>query len=166
MRQDNDLAVSLVQSVARIAREAERLFTPKGVTLAQLRVLDLLATRADGVAQHELVKAADTANASAVSSVLRLMEYKNKWLTRNIDRNNRRTWIVKITPLGRRVWRKAISEYHSHVVNRLAPLGDARLLRITTDLTAIRSILFDKTTHILPKPTSRCHPTPVQSNPE
>ena len=95
------LIVAVLSTADAFLRESQRLFRPLGLTGAQFNVLNLLAGAADGISQRELGDRL-LVDRSNVTGLLDRME-KAGWVRRTDHPEDRRVYLVRLTPAGRRV---------------------------------------------------------------
>jgi len=106
---DYALVVAVLSTADAFLRESQRLFRPLGLTGAQFNVLNLLADAADGVSQRELGDRL-LVDRSNVTGLLDRME-KAGWVQRKDHPDDRRVYLVTLTPAGRALWAKAHALY-------------------------------------------------------
>lgn len=108
-----DVALELTTAVMATAdaflRESQRLFRPHGLTAAQYNVLNVLAPHPGGMSQRQLsdVLVVDRSN---VTGLLDRME-KAGWVRRSDAPQDRRVYLVTLTPAGRRLWGKVTPRF-------------------------------------------------------
>lgn len=122
---DYDLVVAVLSTADAFLRESQRLFRPLGLTGAQFNVLNLLAAAAEGVSQRELGDRL-LVDRSNVTGLLDRME-KAGWVRRKDHPQDRRVYLVKLTPAGRALWAKASAVYFEVVVQVTAGLPAKRM---------------------------------------
>ena len=105
-----ELTTAVMATANVFLRESQRLFRPHGLTAAQYNVLNVLASRADGMSQRELsdLLVVDRSN---VTGLLDRME-KAGWVQRADDPADRRVYRVTLTAAGRRLWSEVEPRYH------------------------------------------------------
>lgn len=106
-------------------RESHRLFRPLGLTGAQFNVLNLLAAASGGVSQRELGDRL-LVDRSNVTGLLDRME-KAGWVRRADHPEDRRVYLVTLTPAGRTLWAKANPLYLEVVAQVTAGLTAQRM---------------------------------------
>ncbi len=119
------LVVAVLSTADAFLRESQRLFRPLGLTGAQFNVLNLLAEAADGVSQRELGDRL-LVDRSNVTGLLDRME-KTGWVRRTDHPEDRRVYLVRLTPAGRELWAKASAVYLEVVAQVTAGLPAKRM---------------------------------------
>lgn len=130
---DYALVVAVLSTADAFLRESQRLFRPLGLTGAQFNVLNLLAESADGVSQRELGDRL-LVDRSNVTGLLDRME-KTGWVRRTDHPEDRRVYLVRLTPAGRELWAKASAVY-LEVVAQVAAGLPAKRMEDCTELLA------------------------------
>jgi MarR family 2-MHQ and catechol resistance regulon transcriptional repressor len=104
-----DLIIRLLETSGILVQESRRLFRPHGLTEAQFNVLNVLGPAPAGLSQRELsdVLVVDRSNTTVM---LERME-KSGWVRRADHPDDRRIFLVTLTPAGRKLWQKVLAEY-------------------------------------------------------
>lgn len=126
---DYALVVAVLSTADAFLRGSQRLFRPLGLTGAQFNVLNLLAESADGVSQRELGDRL-LVDRSNVTGLLDRME-KTGWVRRTDHPEDRRVYLVRLTPAGRELWTKANAVYLEVVAQVTAGLPAKRMEECT-----------------------------------
>lgn len=122
---DYALIVAVLSTADAFLRESQRLFRPLGLTGAQFNVLDLLADAPEGVSQRELGDRL-VVDRSNVTGLLDRME-KAGWVRRKDHPEDRRVYLVTLTPSGQALWAKANALYHEAIAQVTAGLSEKRM---------------------------------------
>lgn len=117
---DYALVVAVLSTAEAFLRESQRLFRPLGLTGAQFNVLNLLAEAAGGVSQRELGDRL-LVDRSNVTGLLDRME-KAGWVRRKDHPEDRRIYLITLTPAGRALWMKANALYREVIAQMTAGL--------------------------------------------
>lgn len=129
---DYALVVAVLSTADAFLRESQRLFRPLGLTGAQFNVLNLLSDAPDGLSQRELGDRL-LVDRSNVTGLLDRME-KAGWVRRQDHPDDRRVYLVTLTPAGRTLWSKASTVYLDVVAQVTAGLPAKRMEECTETL--------------------------------
>lgn len=123
-----DLIIRLLETSGILVQESRRLFRPHGLTEAQFNVLNVLGPASAGLSQRELsdVLVVDRSNTTVM---LERME-KSGWVRRADHPDDRRIFLVTLTPAGRKLWQKALAEYVAAVNEVTGVLSEAEIRRM------------------------------------
>lgn len=132
---DYALVVAVLSTADAFLRESQRLFRPLGLTGAQFNVLNLLADAADGMSQRELGDRL-LVDRSNVTGLLDRME-KAGWVQRKDHPDDRRVYLVTLTPAGRALWAKANALYLDVIAQVTSGLPAKRMDECTEVLTRL-----------------------------
>lgn len=116
-----DLIYQTVRTANTLLRESRRLFRPFGVTEAQFNVLNVLSANEEGLSQRELsdILVVDRSN---VTGLLDRME-KSGWVRRHDVPNDRRSYRIRLTASGRKLWASIYPAYEKAVVAAARRVG-------------------------------------------
>ena len=109
-----DLIHQTVRTANTLLRESRRLFRPFGLTDAQFNVLNVLSENEEGLSQRELsdILVVDRSN---VTGLLDRME-KAGWVRRHDVPNDRRSYRIRLTASGKKLWGSIYPAYEKAVV--------------------------------------------------
>ncbi len=118
------LVVQTLRTASTLVRESRRLFRPHGLTAAQFNVLNILAGAPEGLSQTELggILVVDRSN---VTGLIDRME-RAGWVRRADVPGDRRSYRVRLTAGGRRLWERAQADYDRAVRAAVSQMGEAR----------------------------------------
>jgi DNA-binding MarR family transcriptional regulator len=134
--------VELIREIVGASRACEVALVPHpALSLMQFHILDRLASHPDGLHQKHLVSAQETGRSSGVSTSLKKMEYELEWLVREIDRNDRRTFFVKLTAKGKAVLDEARPTYLAALESALKDFSQEEIDTLHSGLRKIRKLL-------------------------
>ena len=117
----HDLAMALRAAYLSMHREADSWLSRFDLTAAQFVVLALLAEQGN-VPQCDLVQRA-TSDKNTIRSIVILLK-KRGLLTREPNPDDGRAWVVRLTDLGNRTFKKVSSEnqrFHERLLSALQP---------------------------------------------
>lgn len=90
-------------------RESQRLFRPHGLTAAQYNLLNVVAESKEGLSQRALGDRL-VVDRSNITGLIDRMETAG-WVRRKNHPVDRRSYLVELTPAGRRVWQEVTPRY-------------------------------------------------------
>ncbi len=102
-------------------RESQRLFRPHGMTAAQYNLLNVVAESKEGLSQRALGDRL-VVDRSNITGLIDRMETAG-WVRRRNHPVDRRSYLVELTPAGRKLWREVTPRYLavvSQVTDRLS----------------------------------------------
>jgi DNA-binding MarR family transcriptional regulator len=116
-----DVVYQTVRTANTLLRESRRLFRPFGLTEAQFNVLNVLSENEEGLSQRELsdILVVDRSN---VTGLLDRME-KAGWVRRHDVPNDRRSYRIRLTASGRKLWASIYPTYEKAVVAAAGRVG-------------------------------------------
>lgn len=122
-----DLIIQVLSAANVMVKESSRLFRPHGISDAQFNVLNVLGTAPSGLSQRELsdVLVVDRSN---ITGLLDRME-KSGWVQRADHPEDRRVYLVTLTPAGKKLWQKVLPEYVAAVRRVTALVPETELKR-------------------------------------
>jgi len=124
---DLSLAVETYRSLKkvhyRIRRELRKKLNEKGVTWPQFHTLYHI--KQEGIAFNKLAKKIHC-NASNMTGLIDRM-VKNGWVYRERSEEDRRVWLVKLTPEGEKLRERLIPEHMENIEKRMAFLSAEEL---------------------------------------
>ncbi len=129
MKSTSARGYALVHAVLRTSdaflRESQRLFRPLGLTAAQFNVINILSDQPEGMSQRALgdLLLVDRSN---VTGLLDRME-KAGWVRRKDHPEDRRVYLITLTPAGRALWAKAHALYQQVIEQVTAGVPEKRL---------------------------------------
>lgn len=118
---DLALVAAVLGTAEAFLRESQRLFRPLGLTGAQFNVLNILARSGAGVSQRVLSDEL-LVDRSNVTGLLDRME-KSGWVRRADHPEDRRVYLITLTPAGRALWEKASPLYLEVVAQVTGKVG-------------------------------------------
>lgn len=107
-----------------LAKEADRVLAPFGITEAQFNVLMLLVYQSEGDMTQTRIGEMLLVNRSNVTGLIDRME-KAGWVRRTFTAGDRRVKFIEITPSGRELLRKAHQAYYTRVEEIMSGLSEA-----------------------------------------
>ncbi|MEY2878723.1 MAG: hypothetical protein RLZZ15_1103 [Verrucomicrobiota bacterium] len=128
---DYALVLAVLATADAFLRESQRLFRPLGLTAAQFNVLNILAGHADGLSQRALGDKL-LVDRSNVTGLLDRMTTAG-WVRRADHPEDRRVYLITLTPAGRKLWAKAAAVYRDVI----AQVTDGLSVRDQRDTAAI-----------------------------
>jgi MarR family 2-MHQ and catechol resistance regulon transcriptional repressor len=116
-----DLIYQTVRTANTLLRESRRLFRPFGLSEAQFNVLNVLSENEQGLSQRELsdILVVDRSN---VTGLLDRME-KSGWVRRHDVPNDRRSYRIRLTAPGRKLWASIYPTYEKAVIAAARRVG-------------------------------------------
>ncbi len=146
----HEAMLGIFVTASLLAKEAERVLQPSGLTQAQFDILMLLRYQtADGSADQTTLGRMLVVNRSNVTGLVDRME-RDGLVTRTGDPRDRRVKRVRMTPAGARVLARAEPAYAARTREVVAGLALAELTALCRSLEAVRSALREG-----PKPPIR-----------
>ena len=118
---DLALVAAVLGTAEAFLRESQRLFRPLGLAGAQFNVLNILARSGAGVSQRVLSDEL-LVDRSNVTGLLDRME-KSGWVRRADHPEDRRVYLITLTPAGRALWEKASPLYLEVVAQVTGKVG-------------------------------------------
>jgi len=136
-----NIVLALLTTSRQVEKAGQRLFRPLGLTVAQFNVLNLLADEKEGLRAGDLAKAL-VVDPSNVTGLLSRMGEAG-WLEDIASESDGRHRVVRLSPTGRGLWKKAnhIYEGHLRVIDRRITAHDMAILR--RGLAAIGSVAVE-----------------------
>lgn len=128
---DDHLAASVWLRLLKahgLALRAIRPRVPASLTLPQFDVLVQLSRHPEGMTHGELTRALVVTGGNVTGIVSRLE--RAGIVARRVRPDDRRTALVRLTPRGRRLMRRAIPRHRADLGALFSPLGDSDLLRL------------------------------------
>jgi DNA-binding MarR family transcriptional regulator len=132
---DYELVLAVLSTADAFLRESQRLFRPLGLTGAQFNVLNILCDAVDGMSQRELGDKL-LVDRSNVTGLLDRMETAG-WVKRKDHPEDRRVYLITLTPTGRALWTKASALYRDVIAQVTAQLSEKRMSECTETLRAL-----------------------------
>ncbi len=118
---DLALVAAVLSTAEAFLRESQRLFRPLGLTGAQFNVLNILSRSEAGLSQRVLSDEL-LVDRSNVTGLLDRME-KSGWVRRADHPEDRRVYLITLTPAGRALWEKASPLYLEVVAQVTGKVG-------------------------------------------
>ena len=127
-----DLVVNTVLASNALLRTSRRLFRPFGLSEAQFNVLHVLQDAEEELSQSALsdILVVDRSN---VTGLVDRMEAAG-WVQRHRVPGDRRSYRVKLTPEGRKLWRQAHTAYVAAAARVTANLTPSQIRDLTAAL--------------------------------
>jgi MarR family 2-MHQ and catechol resistance regulon transcriptional repressor len=122
-----DLVIQVLSAANVMVKESHRLFRPHGISDAQFNVLNVLGPEPAGLSQRELSDYL-VVDRSNITGLLDRME-KSGWVQRADHPDDRRVYLVTLTPAGRKLWQKVLPEYTAAVRRVTATVPEIELKR-------------------------------------
>lgn len=133
---DYALVLAVLSTADTFLRESQRLFRPLGLTGAQFNVLNILSDQPRGMSQRALGDEL-VVDRSNVTGLLDRME-KAGWVRRQDHPEDRRVYLIVLTPAGRELWAKASASYREVIQQVTAALSDKRMADCMETLGVLR----------------------------
>lgn len=106
-------------------RESQRLFRPHGLTAAQYNLLNVVAESEEGLSQRALGDRL-VVDRSNITGLIDRMETAG-WVRRRNHPVDRRSYLVELTPGGRKLWREVTPRYLAVISQVTAGLSGKRM---------------------------------------
>ena len=140
----HEAVLGVFVTASLLAREADRILQPFGLTQAQFDILMLLRYQtADGSADQTTLGRMLVVNRSNVTGLVDRME-RDGLVTRSGDRADRRVRRVRMTPAGATLLGKAERAYAERTRGIVAGLSPVRLAALCRSLEAVRAALRER----------------------
>jgi len=104
-----ELVSAVMATADAFLRESQRLFRPHGLTAAQYNLLNVVAESTEGLSQRALGDRL-VVDRSNITGLIDRMETAG-WVRRKDHPVDRRSYLVELTPAGRKLWREITPRY-------------------------------------------------------
>ncbi len=132
-----ELIAAVLETSGVLLRESTRLFRPHNLTAAQFNILHQLSSVPEGMSQSELSERL-VVDRSNVTGLLDRMS-KAGWVKRTDHPTDRRIYLIKLTPVGHKLWEKTLPLYEEAVAKIMKSVGREAVESATVALHYLRA---------------------------